>query len=71
LRQLLYFAKTGRPIIVLDERDLSGLQQQKGVFVRLLVEKVRAVSHVKGFPPLAAAVQVDLPPHLRNLCRFQ
>lgn len=68
LRQALYFAKTEKPIIIFDLRDLMALNTV-GALPRLIARKVRALSELCAHPfdPSPTPVEVNLPPHILSL----
>lgn len=68
LRQALYFARTGRRIVVFDKRELFELSQE-GSFLRLLRRKINEVAEMSGTYTTAAHHRLDLiaPPHIKDL----
>jgi len=66
LRQVLFFAKTSRPIVIFDERDLRQLVVN-GALPRLINRKVRDISELTGLPTQDVSVrEILLPTHLRD-----
>jgi hypothetical protein len=69
LRQVLYHAKTGQSVVVLDRGDLEALTVN-GAFIDLLMRKVRDISELTGLPADFSddlQERADLPPHLAEL----
>jgi len=68
LRQALFFAKTGRPVVVFDKKDISELRAN-GTLPILLARKIRDIAELGGLPTVTAVdiQEVDLPKHLKDL----
>jgi hypothetical protein len=68
LRQVLYHAKTGKYIIVLDKDDILSLGKN-GTLIKLLQRKIRDVRELSGIPTTTVELneEIDLPKHLLNL----
>ena len=67
LRQLLFYARTKRPIVVLDINDIRTLTEN-GSLLRILERKIRDIEELTGLPIFQEDVQeIDLPNHLENL----
>jgi hypothetical protein len=68
LRQALFFAKTGKPIIVFDKTDILTLGKN-GSLPIIINRKIRDIQELSGLPsaPVETYIEVDLPSHLLNL----
>lgn len=67
LRQVLYYARSRVPIVVLDLAELQKLSAP-GALVRLLEQKVRDIEELAiAMPEAAVCVEVELPEHLQTL----
>ena len=68
LRQVLYYAKTDKAIIVFNLHDISSLNRA-GALPKLIARKVRALSELSGHPfdPSPPPTEVMLPPHISTL----
>jgi hypothetical protein len=68
LRQALFFAKTGKPIIVFDKTDILMLGKN-GSLPSIIKRKIRDIQELSGMPcaPVETYIEVDLPSHLLNL----
>lgn len=68
LRQVIYHARKGVPVVVFDKTDLQDLSGN-GSLVRILIRKIRDVSELSGLPtnPVSCVIDLDLPDHLAAL----
>jgi hypothetical protein len=69
LRQVLYYARSNKPVVVLDKGDLLGLGAN-GSLPRIMARKIRDVSELSGLSTLPGEIAVDttlLPKHLKEL----
>ncbi len=68
LRQVLYHAKTGKYIIVLDKEDILSLGQN-GTLMTLLIRKIRDLNELTGLPTVTVKQfqEIDLPQHLKEI----
>jgi hypothetical protein len=66
--QVLFHARTGKAIIVLDKEDIFKLDQP-GSLIQILISKIRDIEHLSGLAiePCENPVEVDLPAHLKKL----
>lgn len=69
--QLIVYHAAKKPIVVLDWEDIKTLDHA-GALITVLERKVREIEEMSGAPkPLPTEpVDVDLPKHLKPLCRF-
>ena len=67
LRQLLFYAKTQKPIVILDKNDIFKLKD-KGSLLKILALKIRDLSEFSGLyiSPCEEPIEVDLPEHLNQ-----
>ena len=68
LRQVLYHARSGRSVVVLDAQDIQALTTN-GTFAKMLMRKIRDISELGGLASISAVdlYEVDLPEHLATL----
>jgi hypothetical protein len=68
LCQVLFYAKTGKSIIVLDKDDILGLGEN-GSLIRMITRKIRDISELSGLPTTSPGqpIATDLPHHLKQL----
>jgi hypothetical protein len=68
LRQALYHARTGRPIVVFDLKDIMELDKN-GSLTTLLTRKIRDVMELSGLPVIDPGEfqEVVLPAHLSDM----
>jgi hypothetical protein len=66
LRQVIFYARTGKCIVVLDKDDIFSLGEN-GTFIKLLSRKVRDARELSGLPtvPIEEVVEIDLPDYLK------
>ena len=66
LRQVIFYARTGKCIVVLDKDDIFSLGKN-GTLIRLLTRKVRDIRELSGLPtvPIEEVVEIDLPDYLK------
>lgn len=66
-RQVLFYAKTRKPILVLDAEDIFSLDKN-GSLIKILARKIREIEELSGLPTEVEEWEVvDLPPHLNEL----
>jgi hypothetical protein len=66
-RQVLFYAKTNKPIIVLDSEDIFTLDKN-GSLITLLERKIGEIEKLTGLPTESEQlIDVDLPAHLSTL----
>ena len=68
LCQLLFHAKTGKKIIVLDKDDIFELNKN-GALIRIMIRKVKELEQSSGLSTMSVEklVDIDLPTHLREV----
>ena len=68
MRQVLFRAKTGKAIVVLDVEDIFALDKPASL-IQILISKIRDLDHLSGLSPLepCEALELDLPRHLAPL----
>jgi len=68
MRQVIYYAKTSKPIVVLDRFDLKQLSSN-GSLPLLLRRKVKEIAELTGLPtaPVSEWREVLLPDYLKAL----
>ena len=67
LRQLLFYAKTGKPIVVMDIDDIRSLTEN-GSLLRILERKIRDIEELTGLPIATQEVrEIVLPENLAEL----
>lgn len=68
LRQLLFYTKTNKIIVVLDIHDIRQLVN-KGSLIEILIEKIRDIEELTGFPITREedVKEVRLPRHLKEV----
>lgn len=68
LCQILFYAKTGKRIVVLDKNDILELDQN-GALIKILIRKVKDLEAMSGLPTesITEPIDVDLPDYLKNL----
>jgi hypothetical protein len=68
LCQLLFHAKTGKKIIVLDKDDIFELDSN-GALIRILIRKVKELEQSSGMATVSVKelIEIDLPMHLREV----
>lgn len=68
LRQIIFHAKTGKYIVVLDKQDIFSLAQP-GSLLLLLSRKIRELQQLSGLPtqPIQNLNEIDLPDYLENI----
>jgi hypothetical protein len=68
LRQVLFFAKTGKPVVVFDKNDILTLDKN-GSLPKIIKRKIRDIQELSGLPCVLSdqCIEVDLPLHLRDL----
>jgi hypothetical protein len=68
LRQAIFHAKTEKFIVVLDQEDIWGLDQN-GALILTLIRKIRDLRELCGIKttPIEEPFEIDLPPHLEKL----
>lgn len=68
LRQIIFHAKTGKYIIVLDQQDIFSLAQP-GSLLLLLSRKIKELQELSGLPtqPIQNLNEIDLPDYLKNI----
>lgn len=71
MRQVIYFARTSKPVIVFDECDIRQLSTS-GSLPLLIRRKVREISELTGLPtaPVNEFKQVVLPDYLGKLLKL-
>lgn len=68
MRQVLFHAKTGKAIVVLDVEDIFALDKPAS-FIQILISKIRELDYLSGLEPLEPCEDpvFDLPKHLKPL----
>jgi len=68
LRQIIFYAKTNKIIVVLDKNDISQLSKN-GTLIEILNRKIRDLFELSGLPtiPIEQYQEIDLPEHLEIL----
>lgn len=68
LCQVLFHAKTGKKIIVLDKDDIFELDQN-GALIRILIRKVKELEELSGLQTTTASqlIDIDLPTHMKKV----
>lgn len=68
LCQLLFYAKSGKKVLVLDQDDILELDQN-GSLMRILIRKIRELEQASGLPTTSSQqiMDVDLPVYLQEL----
>lgn len=68
LSQAMYFAKSRKPVVVLERTDYDELLKPGGL-IRLLRRKIRDAEELSGLPITACddILETDLPPHLADV----
>lgn len=68
LCQILFHAKSGKKIVVLDKDDILELDQN-GSLIKILIRKVKELEELSGLPtvPVSEPVDIDLPDYLKDL----
>lgn len=68
LRQVIYYAKSGQSIVVLDKHDILQLNTS-GSLIQILVRKIRDLRNLSGIttPSIEDLIEVDLPLHLKQI----
>ncbi len=68
LRQIIFYARTKKIIVVLDKEDLFELTKNV-TLIEILTRKIRDLSELSGLPTVPAenCQEIDLPPHLQIL----
>lgn len=68
LCQVLFHAKSGKKIVVLDKDDILELDQN-GALIKILIRKVKELEELTGLPTVSVSepVDIDLPDYLKDL----
>ncbi len=68
LRQVIYYAKTNKFVVVLDKQDIFELNRN-GSLIQILTRKIRDLRELSGFPTTSVNdfKEIDLPGHLSDL----
>lgn len=66
LRQLVFYAETRKPIVVLDLNDIRKLSEP-GSLLKILNAKIREIEEQTGLPATEDIKEVALPKHLSSL----
>ena len=68
LCQVIYHARSGKKIIVLDRNDIFELDKN-GALIRILMRKVKELEELSGLPTASGSelVDIDLPDYLKEL----
>lgn len=68
LCQVLFYAKTGKKIIVLDKNDIFELDKN-GALIRILIRRVKELEELSGLQaaPVSQLVDIDLPTHMKKV----
>jgi hypothetical protein len=68
LCQVLFHAKSGKKIVVLDKDDILELDQN-GALIKILIRKVKELEELSGLPTgsVSEPVDIDLPDYLKDL----
>jgi len=68
LCQVIYYARSGKKVVVLDKNDIFELDKS-GSLIRILIRKVKELEELSGLPTPSVSdfVDIDLPDYLREL----
>jgi len=68
LCQVIYYARSGKKVVVLDRNDIFELDKN-GALIRILVRKVKELEELSGLPTASVSdlVDIDLPNYLKEL----
>ena len=68
LCQVLFHARSGKKIVVLDKDDILELDQN-GSLIKILIRKIKELEELSGLPiePINELVDIDLPDYLKDL----
>lgn len=68
LCQLLFYAKSGKKVLVLDRNDILELDQN-GALIKILIRKIRELEQATGLPTSSShqIIDIDLPNYLQEL----
>jgi hypothetical protein len=69
LRQLVFYAETRKPIVVLDINDIRKLSES-GSLLKILNAKIREIEEQTGLPTPEDIKEVALPKHLSSLYEY-
>jgi len=68
LCQVIYYARSGKKIVVLDREDIFELNKN-GALIKILMRKVKEIEELSGLPTASIGdlVDIDLPIYLKEL----
>lgn len=68
LCQVLFHARSGKKIVVLDKDDILELDQN-GSLIKILIRKINELQELSGLPvkPINELIDIDLPDYLKDL----